>query len=147
MLLQELFGTSMKRIGNMNEYLRAVKEKFSELTVIGTKLEDDIKLAIILNGLPEKYRYLTVALEQQKEIDFDELTAKLLEEAKLHVESDLETTAMMARKDLSKNYGCYHCGQKGHLKRNCRIKVYQEKMRICSNDEEAKKRPDARIAM
>ena len=147
MLLQDLFGMSMERIGNMNEYLRAVKEKFSELTVIGTKLEDDIKLAIILNGLPEKYRYLIVALEQQKEIDFDELTARLLEEAKLHVEDGLQITAMVARKNMGNGSECHHCGQNGHWRRRCPVKVYQEKMGICSDDEEAKGKPHARIAM
>jgi len=39
----------------MDSYLHAVREKMSELSTIGLKLEDDIKLAIILNGLPECY--------------------------------------------------------------------------------------------
>src|SRR5271154_3544981 len=49
MLLQELFRMSMEGNGNMDEYLRAVREKMSELSTVGLKLEDDIKLAIILN--------------------------------------------------------------------------------------------------
>src|SRR5579859_908019 len=79
MLLQELFKMSMEG-ETMDSYLRAVREKMSELSTIGLKLEDDIKLAIILNGLPERYRYLVVSLEKQETIDFDELTARLLEE-------------------------------------------------------------------
>ena len=84
MLLQELFGMSMERLGNMDEYLRNVKEKMSELAIIDLKLDNDIKLAIIFNELPEKYRYLVVALKQQEKIDFDELTTRLLEEAQRH---------------------------------------------------------------
>jgi len=36
----------------------------------------------ILNGLPERYRYLVVSLgtDSEKKIDFDELTTRLLEE-------------------------------------------------------------------
>jgi hypothetical protein len=49
MLLQELFRMSMERGENMDSYLRAVREKMSELSTIGLKLEE-IKLAIILNG-------------------------------------------------------------------------------------------------
>src|SRR5579859_4875494 len=79
MLLQRLFRMSMEG-ENMDTYLRAVREKMSELSTVGLKLEDDIKLAIILNGLPERYRYLVVSLEKEEKIDFDELAARLLEE-------------------------------------------------------------------
>ena len=51
MLLRDLFRIAM--LGDMNAYLRAVREKISELSTIGLKLEDDMKLIIILNGLPE----------------------------------------------------------------------------------------------
>jgi hypothetical protein len=60
MLLQELFRMSMSAGGKMDGYLRHVKEKMSELSTVGLKPEDDIKLAIILNGLPDQYRYLVV---------------------------------------------------------------------------------------
>jgi hypothetical protein len=53
MLLQKLFQVSISGFPGMDEYLRAVREKMSELAIIGTKLEDDVKLALILNGLPE----------------------------------------------------------------------------------------------
>src|SRR5579859_1801858 len=62
MLLQELFRMSLEG-EKMDSYLRAVREKMSELSTVGLKLEDDIKLAIILNGLLERYRYLVVSLE------------------------------------------------------------------------------------
>src|SRR5579871_2508766 len=81
MLLQELFRMSMSDSGEkMDVYLRTVKERISESAVVGLKLEDDIKLAIILNGLPDQYRYLVVSLGKQESIDFDEPTARLLEE-------------------------------------------------------------------
>src|SRR5579859_353055 len=83
-LLQELFQAKMRE-GSMDEYLRFVKEKLSELAAIGMKLDADIKLAIIVNGLSETYRYLVVNLEQQEMADFDELSARLLEEErKIH---------------------------------------------------------------
>ena len=82
MLLRELFRESLERSKGMDRYLRSIKEKVSELSKIGTTLDKDVKLAIVFNGLPEDYRYLVVALESQEldKIDFDELTARLLEE-------------------------------------------------------------------
>ena len=101
MLLQELFRMTLKDNDyGMNGYLRAVKDKISELSTIGLKLDDDIKLAIIVNGLPENYRYLVVALEQQEKIDFDELTARLMEEALRHHEAGSGTVAMMAKRKI-----------------------------------------------
>src|SRR5436190_15400115 len=124
MLLQELFRMSMEG-ESMDSYLRAVREKMSELSTVGLKLEDDIKLAIILNGLPEQYRYLVVSLEKQEEIDFDELTARLLEE-ELKVNPGPKMAALMSKKHVysgggfaERGYRCFGCGEAGHLKRDC----------------------------
>jgi len=125
MLLQELFRMSMEG-GTMDVYLCAVREKMSELSTVGLKLEDDIKLAIILNGLPEWYQYLVVSLEKQERIDFDELTARLLEEELKINPPAMTVHALMSKKNLysgggftGREYHCYGCGEVGHLKRNC----------------------------
>jgi len=83
MLLQELFHFSMEKATNMDGYLRGIREKMSELSAVGTKLDKDIKLAIMHNGLSEEYRYLVVNVEQQETVDFDELSARLIEEEHL----------------------------------------------------------------
>jgi len=116
MLLQELFRMSMETSGSMDVYLRSIREIMSELLRTGIKLEDDVKLAIIFNGLPEKYRYLIVAIEQgNAAIDFDELTARLLEEEK-KVDPDAGKTAMAARRFQVR---CFNCNELGHVKADC----------------------------
>ena len=125
MLLQELFRMSMES-ERMDSYLRAMREKMSELSTIDLKLEDDIKLAIILNGVPERYRYLIVNLENQEKIDFDELTTRLLEEELKINPPTMTIHALMSKKNLyssegfvEREYRCYECGEMGHLKRDC----------------------------
>jgi len=116
MLLQELFRISMEG-ESIDSYLRAVREKMSELSTISLKLEDDIKLAIILNGFPKRYQYLVVSLKKQKKIDFDELVARLLEE-EMKISSGAKMTAMKIRYGSVpsvRGYQCYQCGQYGHM--------------------------------
>ena len=125
MLLQELFRMSMEG-GRMDSYLRAVREKMSELSTVGLKLEDDIKLAIILNSLPERYRYLVVSLENQEKIDFDELAARLLED-EMKVNPGAKMTALTVKKNVK--IQCWGCGDEGHLKRDC-PKREKEKPRV-----------------
>src|SRR5437667_944666 len=133
MLLRDLFRMAM--LGDMDAYLRAVREKISELSTIGLKLGDDIKLAIILTGLPERYRYLVVSMEKEETIDFDELTARLLEEELKINPPTMTVHALMSKKNLysgggfvEKEYRCYGCGEVGHLKRDC-PKLEKEKPR------------------
>src|SRR5271154_1321696 len=107
MLLRDLFRMHM--LGDMNFYLRAVREKMSELSTVGLKLDDDVKLAIILNGLPERFRYLVVSLEREEKIDFDELTARLLEEElKINPPASLERSMALMTKRNSE-VQCWVC--------------------------------------
>jgi hypothetical protein len=117
MLLQELFRESLGD-GTMDEYLRSVKEKLSELSTIGTKLEKDVKLAIVLNGLTDEYRYLVVALESQEldKIDFDELTARLLEEEKKLNGININDRQIVLKATRTGNFECYTYDQKGYMK-------------------------------
>jgi hypothetical protein len=120
MLLQELFKMYLpEREGNMDEYLRGVREKFSELATIGLKLEDDVKLAIILNGLPEQYRYLSVSFEKLEKVDFDELTARLMEE-QMKIDPNAGRTALVARTGKGvRTLRCWGCNEIGHVRTDC----------------------------
>lgn len=114
----------------MSGYLKSIKEKLSELSRIGTKLDKDVKMALVLNGLPDTYRYLVVSFESQDldSIDFDELSARLLEEEK-KIDPRAGITALKAARANETNIICYSCGHKGHLKRDCPTRKEKEKPR------------------
>jgi hypothetical protein len=120
MLLQDLFKMTLASYDGMDSYLRSVREKMSELSTTGVKLEDDVKLAIILNGLGEKYRYLTVTFESKETIDFDELDARLREE-ELKVNPMAGRTALKAARmsDGKLRLKCWECGEIGHVRSDC----------------------------
>jgi hypothetical protein len=119
MLLQDLFKMTLASYDGMDFYLRSVREKMSELSTTGVKLEDDVKLAIILNGLEEKYRYLTVTFESKEKIDFDELDARLREE-EMKVDPMVGRTALKAgKRDGKLKLKCWECGEIGHVRSDC----------------------------
>ena len=127
MLLAELFGLRMNDLGEMSNFLHAAKEKISELATTSNKIDDDIKLGIILNGLPEYYRYLVVPLDRQTTIDFDELSARLMEEEKLRSHQE-GTTALKANARRSHaQLRCHYCGELGHVQNECKVKECRKK--------------------
>lgn len=145
MLLAGLFGLRMDGV-DMSTFLRTVKEKISELASIGMKIDNDIKLGIIFNGLPEYYRYLVVALEQQADIDFDELSARLIEEEKLRSQQE-GTTALKANvRRGHAHLRCHYCGQMGHIRNECEVKEYRTKKYGDKHDEQ-ESGPREKVAM
>ena len=98
----------------------------SELSTVGLRLEEDIKLVIILNGLPERYRYLIVSIEKQEKIDFNELAVRLLEEEKkVDLEAKIGQSVLLSKTQKAKG-DCHYCGQQGHWKRDCLVRKHRE---------------------
>jgi hypothetical protein len=108
--------------------------------------------SFILIGLSERYRYLSVNLEEQiEEISFQNLTARLTEEERrLNPTTDSGTTQTIARPTIGQQEQvtayrvqcrkcgrndhtsdqcgsrCDFCGGFNHSECNCRTKVFQE---------------------
>src|SRR5436190_24219084 len=81
----------------MEVYLWSMKDKISELAAIGVTLDKEVKLALIFNGITEGFRYLVVSLEQQ-DLEFDELSARVVEETERYPGSPESGLAYMARR-------------------------------------------------
>jgi len=126
--MEQLFKMTMDSRGDitMDSYLRTMKDKLSELAAIGITLDKEVKLALIFNGITERFRYLVVALEQQ-DLDFDELTARLIEEAECYPGTPEGGTAYTARRGAAplRPMRCFYCGQLGHVKASCGVRKYR----------------------
>jgi hypothetical protein len=145
-LMEQLFKMDMDSRGDitMDSYLRTMKDKLSELAAIGISLDKEVKLALIFNGVAEQFRYLVVSLEQQ-DLDFDELSARLIEEAERYPTSPYNDIAggpsigYLARKGKGGSgpqMKCFYCGQLGHVKATCEVRKYRMEKYGDGKDEE-----------
>jgi gag-polypeptide of LTR copia-type/Zinc knuckle len=154
LLMEQLFKYNMEdREITMATYMRTMKDKISELAAIGIELDKEVKLALIFNGILDRYRYLVVSLEEQ-DLDFDELSARLIEEAERYPATD-ETgsrAGYMARRvktmaPAKPNMSCFYCGQLGHVKASCDVRKYRMEKYGDGKDEENMSTPEKRKAM
>jgi ribosomal protein L9 len=141
-LLKALSTAKLEGTMTMKEYIRRVRQTADELTEIKCKFDQMAVIGFILNGLPDIYRYLVVNLESQiKEISYEELSARLIDEEKKLEESELgeseqkipvsglESTgprAHLSRAGIRtastgrpQAPNCGYCGHQGHLESAC----------------------------
>jgi hypothetical protein len=99
---------------------------------------------LIFNGIPENFRYLVVSLEQQ-DLDFDELSARLVEEAEQYPASPFNDTVggpsigYLARRykgGSTPQIRCFYRGQLGHVKATCEVRKYRMEKYGDRKDEE-----------
>jgi hypothetical protein len=68
---------------SMKEYVHGIRKTADELLEIDIKFGQTAIIGFILNGFLESYRYLVINLESKiKEIGFEELSARLIDEEK-----------------------------------------------------------------
>jgi gag-polypeptide of LTR copia-type len=128
--MERLFTFNMDvREIKMDVYIRTMKDKILELAAIGVNLDKEVKLALILNGLSQQFRYLVVSLEQQ-DLDFDELSPRLVEEAERYPTSPYNdiaggaTVVITRRGKIApvRSMSCLCCGPLGHIKATCEVR-------------------------
>jgi gag-polypeptide of LTR copia-type len=127
-LMKRLTTTKLDegKIG-MKDYIRDVMETASEITATGNKLGDPVVIAFILNGLPESYRYLVVALESQiQTITYQDLSSRLMDEEKRQiVPMSLSRLSLGQQDNINANATrmnsimCTICGKTGHSSKRC----------------------------
>lgn len=124
-LLKEVCSTNYQEGENMEEFLYGMDDLFARLENSGEKLSAHMQVAMLLRSMPSAFDTLTTALESRtdKELTMDLVRSKLIDESeKLYgTGSSVGERVLKAEGETKARDGdCFFCGQKGHLKRQCK---------------------------
>lgn len=136
-LLSEFFSSRMDPSEDVSRFLSRMRDIQSQLKQLKKSLDDDVMIAGILQKLPSAYNSFVEAWYQSNsDSDFDTLQSKLLQtQSRIlalnsNSSSYSESTALnTTRRDDGRSsqdvadvndFVCFYCGNKGHIRRNCR---------------------------
>lgn len=146
-LKRKLYTLRMSESTSVTEHLNILNTLFSQLTSLGYKIESQERAELLLQSLPDSYDQLIISLTNNVVTEilvFDDIAAAILEEEnrrrnkedKQAGSQQVEALAVMrgrstergssgshnhdrSKSKSKKNIKCYHCGKKGHKKKDC----------------------------
>ena len=135
-LKKRYFRSKMQEGDKLNDHLKRMKELTDQLAAIGSKISDEDQIVTLLGSLPDSYSTIVTALESR--VDSGDLTPDFVKQALTNEElkrlepdrrQESKGTALSAKEKPKPNKKtaaaggfkgrCYHCGQNGHMKRDC----------------------------
>jgi len=146
---KRLYSMVMNDGTSVCQHIKNITELFDRLTAVGDTIKEKDRVIILLSSLPRKFDVLITALQSSKEMpSWGEVVEKLSAEEIRQGErsSTDEVTVLYAgkarhsgaktsydhggvtgvqnnrvNKFKTKSYDieCFHCGKKGHMKKNC----------------------------
>lgn len=124
-LLKRLCSINFSTGGDMEKHLVDLDDLFERLENVGQKLDDSLKVAMVLRSLPDSFDSLVMALESRPDADItlDLVKAKLLDAHQRQVDrSNGKSVEKAMKSNANREDGrvCYFCRKPGHLKKNCR---------------------------
>lgn len=118
-LLKQITNQNYRVGESMEAYLADILKNYSRLESSGFQMQECLKVALILRGLPESFNPLTTALETRKEEDLmlKFVKMKLIDEAdkQSKPKGGMEEQALKigGRGKQQKSVACYFCGIQG----------------------------------
>ena len=131
---------------SVTEHINTLNTLFSQLTSLGHKIKASERAEILLQSLPDSYDQLIINLTNNiltEFLVFDDVIAAVLREERRRKNKDKQECSQQAealtmmrgrstecgpsgsqnhgrpKSRSKKNVKCYHCGKKGHLKKDC----------------------------
>lgn len=121
----------MKEGSTMEEHISTLNDLVEQYEGLDAEVNEEEKIFTLLRSLPKKYAMLKTALQNQDNLDYDEICARLVQhdiqvngpEIVEHEEKPklaYFSKAMRERPQIK----CFECGEVGHISRICPIKEY-----------------------
>lgn len=129
----KLYALRLKEGESVQEHIKSMIEIFEALSVIGDSVSEEDRVVHLLASLPDSFNMLVTALEANPDVpQMEVVTERLLhEERKLNDRdgSSGETTKAMpvCSSRFKKSFKCHYCWKPGHIKRNCRTRIADER--------------------
>ena len=110
---------------SVQEHIKVMTELFSELPIVGDKIQDEDRVVYLLASLPDSFDTLVTALEVNEEVPKMEVVIeRILHSDKKQKEKNVdnfEDRAMASKQQFRrKSTQCFQCGKYGHIKKYCR---------------------------
>ena len=123
-LRRQLHSLRLKDGESVQEHIKVMTELFSELAIVGDKIQDEDRVVYQLARLPDSFDTLVTALEVNEEVPKMEVVIeRILHSDKKQKEKNvdnLEDHAMASKQQFRrKSTQCFQCGKYGHIKKYC----------------------------
>lgn len=127
-MLRQLVSLKRSDCESMESYVHAMMLLATKIKKAGLEIGDEVVAHLMLTGLPEDYRPMTMAIENSTaKLSTDFVQNRLLQEVSNNdISTGTDTTALVARggkkankKKKSKSIVCYICDEPGHISKNC----------------------------
>lgn len=134
-LLRKLCSIRFNKFKSMEDYINDIMYLSEQLSSMQQPLDDEFLGAIMLQGLPEEYEPMIMALESSgQKVTSDFVKTKLLQDIKCEKYSSCNNNALISEqncgyikpnnsKNNSNKIQCRNCGRFGHVKYNCPIDI------------------------
>lgn len=123
-ILKKICKLDLSEGGDLEAHLFKLEELFEKLANLGRDLEEDLRIIMVIQSLPDSYNTLTTALEARgdNQLTMAVLKSKLMDEYhKTSSESSVNKALKVSAPAYKHNSPviCNYCKGEGHIKRNC----------------------------
>ncbi|KAH9671607.1 hypothetical protein KPL70_017434 [Citrus sinensis] len=146
-LKRKLYTLRMTESTMVTDHINTLKTLFSQLTTLGYNIEENERVELLLQSLPDSYDQLIINLTNKNPVDslvFDDVAASVLNEESRRKNKENRQASSQQAEALSvtrwrltergpsgsqnhgrskfrskKNVKYYNCGKKGHVKKKC----------------------------
>ena len=123
--------------GESVQHVKVMTEVFETLSVIGDPITEEDRVVYLLASLPQAYDMIVTALESSPNVPVMETVIERLyhEERKMKEREGGggDFGKVFAAYRAKRVFKCHYCGKPGHLKRDCRIRLADERREKASD--------------